>query len=446
MRRVLDRMRGPACVAVLAAASVNACDRGSGDPAPQRSDDAGPSSAADPSSAAAPSRAPAAPAASGTEVAPAIPPAPARTKLTLLAGGDVSYGRMVGQILLKNPEHELFSTLAPWIRSADVSFCNLESPLSDQKGETQSPHNNLVFNGPPSGADSLARAGFTVVSTANNHAWDYGKSALFETMDNLERAGVLYVGTGRDRAAAYRPLILERDGFRLGIFAVTHIWNQGQLSSHEGAEYVAAPAAPNQPDVLAHAVRALRAEGRVDAIAVSYHGGAEYIPDPLPRTIEVLRGAIDAGADIVIGHHPHVIQGVEWRGDRPILYSLGNLLFRMHSKYPRTGMGYMARIVFTRGAAPTVEACPYRIHGIVPMPFAGDPDRASYESQFFSHLATISKTVGGTTIGPSGADGCAALTPPSPKVPSAPSSKIPSAPSTTRPPQPGATGSSPVPP
>jgi poly-gamma-glutamate synthesis protein (capsule biosynthesis protein) len=333
---------------------------------------------------------------------------PRRDRLVLLAGGDVSLGRLVGQILLREPERELFSTLTPWLSTADVRFANLESQLSDQKGETQKPTLPLVFTGPPGGADALARAGFSVVSTANNHAWDYGKAALFETMDNLERVGIAYAGTGRDRAAAYRPVILDRDGFRLAMIAVTDIWNQGPLATHPGAEYVAEA----DEERLASAVRALRADATVAAIAVSYHGGSEYIDEPLKRTTRVLRAAIDAGADVVIGHHPHVIQGVEWRAGRPILYSLGNLLMRMHRDYPWTELGYMARIELVRGAPPRVEACPYRIFGITPLPLYREAHREVYERRFFDHLGAISKRVGGTALGPPGPDGCAPLAPP----------------------------------
>ena len=343
--------------------------------------------------------------------APSMQPAPApprRDALTIIAGGDVSYGRVIGQMVLKDPKKELFAPLAPVLASGDLRFCNLESQLTDQKGETQSPGNKLVFCGPPEGAGSLALAGFDVVSTANNHAWDYGKKALFETMDHLDRAGVRYVGTGRDRASAYQPLVIDKDGFRLAMLAVTDIWNQGLLKNHPGADYVAGA----DRDGLAAAVRSLRADPSIDAIAVSYHGGCEYITEPITRTKEILRAAIDAGADVVIGHHPHVAQGVEWRGGRPILYSLGNLLMRMHSNHAWTGMSYLARIRLARGAPPALEACPYRIHGVDPLPFAGDPARAAYEAQFFGHLALISKAVGGTRIGPTGDDGCARLEPP----------------------------------
>ena len=119
--------------------------------------------------------------------------------------GRVNFGRECGQAILANPTYDPFQFVEPLWRDSDITFVNLESQLSDQKGETQSPKNRLIFTGPPGGADVLARAGIDVVSTANNHAWDYGRSALFETLDNLARAGVANVGTGKTFDAAYAP-------------------------------------------------------------------------------------------------------------------------------------------------------------------------------------------------------------------------------------------------
>jgi poly-gamma-glutamate capsule biosynthesis protein CapA/YwtB (metallophosphatase superfamily) len=335
---------------------------------------------------------------------------------TLLAGGDVSFGRLLGKMLLEKPETDLFATIRPLLATADLRFVNLESQLTDQGGEVEHPENKLVFCGPPAGADALARAGIEMVSLANNHAWDYGKKALLETFANLERAQVRWVGAGRTRAEAYRALPIEKNGVRVALIAVTDIWNQGVLSRHPGAEFVAGA----DMDGLPAMVRALRADKSWDFIAVSYHGGSEYIHEPLTRTRDMLRRAMDAGADVVIGHHPHVVQGVEWRQGKPILYSLGNFLMRMHSNHAWTGMGYLARIRFTRGATPTVEACPFRIHGVEAIPVGGDPQREMHERRFYDHLSQISKTVGGTTIGPGGADGCAPLSPPPPAPPRAP--------------------------
>ncbi|APR88161.1 Putative enzyme of poly-gamma-glutamate biosynthesis (capsule formation) [Minicystis rosea] len=330
---------------------------------------------------------------------------PSRDAITLIAGGDVSFGRVVGQMLIEKPATDFFAALRPWLHAADVRFANLEGPISDQHGETQKPGQPLVFTGPPEAAAALARARFTVVSTANNHAWDYGEPALRETLALLDGAGVLHVGTGESREASRRPIVVDVEGFRLAVLAVTDIWNQGPLEKH-AAEPLVARADPAE---LQGAVRALRERGEADAIVVSYHGGEEYRDTPIPRTIAMLRAAIDAGADAVVGHHPHVIQGVSWYRGRPILYSLGNLLMRMHRDHPWTELGYMARLALRRGAPPAVWACPYRIFGVEVLPLAGERHREVLERRFYDHLAAISVPIGGTAMAPPGEDGCARL-------------------------------------
>jgi poly-gamma-glutamate synthesis protein (capsule biosynthesis protein) len=350
---------------------------------------------------------PPAPVASAPSAVVEAPPsvAPSRREtVTLIAGGDVSFGRIVGQMLIERPDTDFFAALRPWLDAADVRFANLEGPISDQHGETQKPGQMLVFTGPPEATAALARARFTVVSTANNHAWDYGEPALRETMARLEDAGVRHVGTGLDRASSRRPTFVDIDGFRLAFLAVTDIWNQGALAKHPADAFVARA----EPEELAAAVRALRASGEADAILVSYHGGEEYVDAPITRAVTMLRAAIDAGADAVIGHHPHVVQGVEWYAGRPIFYSLGNLLMRMHRDHKWTELGYLARLELRRGEPPRAWACPFRIHGTDVLPLAGDP---AYERLFYDHLAAISKPLGALSIGTPAADGCAPLSP-----------------------------------
>ncbi|MBI4703897.1 MAG: CapA family protein [Deltaproteobacteria bacterium] len=294
------------------------------------------------------------------------------------------------------------------LATADVRFVNLESTLSEQGGETGSPHNQLVFTGPPAGAAALGRAGIDVVSLANNHAWDYGRDALLETMDHLDRAGIAYVGAGRTRQDAYGPRVVARAGFRVAFVAVTDIWNQG-FDPHPGKELVA----DASEESLLAAVRAARALRAVDAVLVSYHGGEEYLAEPRERQERLLRAAIDAGADVVLGHHPHVVQRVDFYRGKPIFYSLGNLLMRMKTGEPWTEFGMLARLVLGRGgAAVSVEICPFRIFGLDPVPLAADPKRRPYEALFRFKYGLLLRGPAAARMGELGADGCARLLPP----------------------------------
>lgn len=332
-------------------------------------------------------------------------PATQAKSLELFVGGDVSFGRMRGERLLRQPLRNDFAPLSRWLNKADLRFINLECPLSDHP--LQGPM-KMVFSGPPSGAAALKRAGIDLVSLANNHAWDYGKDGLFQTMANLDKERIRYVGARRKPGSPYRAVLIRKHGIKLAFLAVTAIWNQS-FSPHPGKAHIAD--AKLQPLVKEIA----RIRKRVDFIILSHHGGYEYVDEPHPATIRLLRGAIRAGVDVVVGHHPHVVQRVALIGNKPLFYSLGNLLMRMTSKQPWTEFGIAARIKLRPNGRISSRLCPYRIHGLEALPLGQDPRRKLYETHFGFKLrqlmragALVEKDAP-TRIGPFGADGCAAV-------------------------------------
>ncbi|MBX3183933.1 MAG: CapA family protein [Polyangiaceae bacterium] len=340
------------------------------------------------------------------------------SRVVLLFGGDINLGRGTGQRILRDPEYAPLRFLKPVFDSADLRVMNLESQLSDQGGETQSKHNSLVFTGPPGGAEVLKAAGVEWVSLANNHAWDYGKSALFETFTNLERAGVGYVGASREPGSqAYEPARTVVRGLPIALFSVTHIWNQGPINEHPGRLHVA------WAEFSKLAPRIAAAKARGELVILLYHGGAEYVDAPMTWTRDFVRASMKAGVDAFIGHHPHVPQGVGFAGTRPVFYSLGNLVFPMHKDHPATGTGFLARLSYQlTGGAPelaSVEACPYFILGHVPKPFDDAAAPARYAA-LRQRLNLTSRAVGGSVVGEPGEDGCLPLSPPERSGPGAP--------------------------
>ncbi len=206
--------------------------------------------------------------------------------------------------------------MAPLFRSADVAFVNLEGPLTDVGRWTGQ------FHGSPSFADALRWAGVTVVSLANNHALDDGEEGLLQTMANVARAGVGYVGAGRDLEAARRPYILERKGVRIGFLGYTQFANAGpDAFAMPGKSGVAAL----DPRLIEADIRKLRDE--VDLVVVSLHWGTENRQETEQAQREFAYRVLDAGADVILGHHPHVPRGVEVHQGKPIFYSFGNLTF-----------------------------------------------------------------------------------------------------------------------
>lgn len=278
--------------------------------------------------------------------------APARKDLTFLAVGDINMGRTLGKQLVAGRTDLPFKRVRDEVSSADIAFANLESQISDQKGVTEG-SSNYVFTAPPQAADELANAGFDVVSTANNHAWDFGERAMRETLDNLARVGVAAAGTGDSIEEAYKPAIIERNGWKVGVLAVTGIFNSPFETSPARNHVAWADAS-----LVALKIKELRNQG-VDVVLVSYHGGVEYQPNPTDETRAFARACIDAGADAVIGHHPHVTQGVEWYKDKPIFFSLGNFVFKQFD--PWTDRGLAVRLTFRDGGPMTVEYLPVAV-------------------------------------------------------------------------------------
>jgi poly-gamma-glutamate synthesis protein (capsule biosynthesis protein) len=262
------------------------------------------------------------------------PPEP----ISLLAVGDINLGRNVGQEILKGDNNYAFEYLNEQLSQYDITFGNLESQLADLGGETQSPTNEYRFAGPPAGADGLREAGFDIVSIANNHMWDYGKDALFSTIDNLDRAGVKHVGASEDTATIYQPVIITAQQQKVAFFAVTDILNGYEKSG--AADYIAWADA----DKLVSAIEQVK--NSVDWVIVSLHWGAEYADRPSASQVALAHKLIDAGANVLIGSHSHVPQGVEEYKGGLIFYSLGNFAFWQPFTY-WTEHSFMAEITLS---------------------------------------------------------------------------------------------------
>ena len=275
--------------------------------------------------------------------------------LRLYAVGDINLGRRLAkERLLQGDTLYPFLALRDSLSAADITFGNLESPIAPDA--SPAPDSGAVFTAPPAAAAALARAGFDIVSTANNHAWDGGPAAVEETMRQLTRAGVRFVGSGFGRDMAEQPVILERHGWRVAFFALTRAWNPAPYTfhSHAGSQYVAW----GDTGRIYPAIRELKGSGRANLIVVSMHGGTEYVDAPPKHMQDLGRGLVDAGADLVLAHHPHVLQPVVWYKRRPIAQSLGNFVFLQND--PWTRVSAILRVVVAPNRRIRVSAIPVR--------------------------------------------------------------------------------------
>lgn len=263
----------------------------------------------------------------GLRPEPTTQPEPAQdeVRITLLAVGDINLGRKAGQIILDGDIDYAFEFVSDIIGGADIAFGNLESTISEQNGETKS--GTWRFTAPPDAALTLLHAGFDVMSLSNNHVWDYWERGLHETRDRLDAVGIAHTGTGYDLTEAYSPAILEVDGLRIAFLAVANIFNYGAYPDHEAFDFTAWA----DMELLAPAIAATREQA--DLVVVSAHWDWEYKDYPSDATVELAHAIADAGADIILGHHPHVPQGIELYNDTFIIYSLGNFAFHQTTKY-----------------------------------------------------------------------------------------------------------------
>ena len=259
-------------------------------------------------------------------------------KITFLAGGDIAINRSRAK--------GAFGGLTPLFREADISFGNLELPLS--RGGRPAPE-KILLRGAPDMASALAEAGFDLMAFANNHALDYGEEAFAETMSLMDSLDIPLVGGGMNAGEAGRPLILERENLKIGFLAYTSIIPRGfeasatspgvnPLRAHTAyrpwrdlSEYPGtAPKIDTwaDPDHLARMKRDIRNLGKkADLVVVNHHWGTSMTREVMDFEREIAHAAIQSGADLVLGGHPHVLQAVEFHKGAPIIYSMGNLIF-----------------------------------------------------------------------------------------------------------------------
>ena len=256
---------------------------------------------------------------------PATIPIP--TSLSIILTGDIMLNRRVDLMMkAKNDYTFPFQKIAEELKKADIVFGNLESPISDKGKKTGSIYS---FRADPNAIEGLTFAGFDVLSLANDHVFDYGKIALEDTFLRLKTAGINYVGAGFNEKEAFSPIIKEINGSagspqaKIGFLAYTDLgsvfWTATKYSS--GLALINLEYFEN----ILQDIK--KAKLQVDVLIVSLHSGEEYIKEPGQPQIDFVKAVIDAGADIIVGHHSHIIQPNEKYKNGYIFYGLGNFVF-----------------------------------------------------------------------------------------------------------------------
>jgi poly-gamma-glutamate capsule biosynthesis protein CapA/YwtB (metallophosphatase superfamily) len=240
-------------------------------------------------------------------------------EVTLIAVGDIMLSRNVAaKIRAYDDINYPFLQTRDLLRKGDIVFANLEAPI------TEGPivkTGDMSFHADPGVEVALRDAGFNLVSLANNHTPNYGQKGLLDTFKLLTEADIKYVGAGANAAEAEQAIFIEKGGVRFAFLA----YNDSDVVP---ANYLATAnrAGTNFMDTKKMVNAVAKAKQDADLVIVSMHSGTEYSV-PNQRQINFAHAAIDSGADLIIGHHPHVLQRVEQYKGKYILYSLGNFVF-----------------------------------------------------------------------------------------------------------------------
>lgn len=265
----------------------------------------------------------------------ALPLAAGEPLTRILFGGDVMLARYIGREARRRRDPAWpFRAIAAFVEAADIAFVNLESPFTDRGRPSE---RGMIFRAAPEMIAGLRLAGMDVVSTANNHARDGGGYGVEFTLKWLARNGIYAAGTGLTEEAAREGAVLERNGVRFGFLAYTYDQLNGNHSAPDPRI--------NGMEVGRMREDVVRMSRRADVVVVSMHAGDEYRSRPNGQQVTFARAAVEAGASIVVGHHPHVIQPVERYRSGVIFYSLGNLVFdQFHRRDAQEGL--LAEVAF----------------------------------------------------------------------------------------------------
>ncbi len=275
--------------------------------------------------------------------------------VALAAVGDITFGEQVG------PAVEQYGGAYPWLfvagtlRGADVTIGNLETSVSTRGTPAIK---EFTFRGPPKAVPPMATlAGFDVLTLANNHAVDYGRDALLDTIRTVRAAGIQSVGAGANERLARRPAIVEAGGLRIAVLGYSDVNPDGFVASSSTPGTAGA-------DTLAITADVRAARRRADVVVCFFHWGTELQPDPDSRQLVFARSCLDAGAQVVVGAHPHVLGAVTRPTARTLVaWTLGNFVFPSSADRAKTAV---LRVLLDSSGVRAYRLLPVAIDGFRP--------------------------------------------------------------------------------
>jgi poly-gamma-glutamate synthesis protein (capsule biosynthesis protein) len=296
-------------------------------------------------------------------------------QVSFCAVGDILLDRDVRKVIEQNGIIYPFESIAEIIKENDLAFFNMECPLANYS-DGYPINKKYSFRAEPQYLKGLKYAGFNLASIANNHTIDFGKSGFLKTIEILNNDSIFTTGGGVNQDEAFKPLLIEKNGETFALFGMLEFLLEG-TTFNESQPY---PAFGNI-DKLCNEIRQLNSD--IDNIIVSFHWGQENAVIPTSKQVEFAHKVVDAGADLVLGHHPHVLQSIETYKGKLILYSLGNFVFDNSGKLQKESVIF--RCKFKNGQLIKPELIPVYINNC-------QPEIASQQTStdIFEHLKKVS--------------------------------------------------------
>ncbi|GIO41123.1 CapA family protein [Paenibacillus apis] len=300
-------------------------------------------------------------------------------RVVISFGGDTLFSGKVENKLKQAGYDYPYKHVKDLFLQDDLTVLNLETPVTE--GGTPEEEKTFVFKSSPKAIPEMVRAGVEAVNLANNHILDQGVEGLLDTLEHLSEAGVLHVGAGKNSKEAFAPVYVERNGIRIALCGFSRVIPRKEWAAGKGPG-VAATYDSTQ------AVKTIEeARDQADLVLVVVHWGKERTVELEKHQTELAHAYIDAGADLVIGGHPHVLQGLESYKGKWIAYSTGNFIFTK-SKDPNTWETAVFQASCSKAGDCELKLVPYRTEVGQPVPM-----NEAERTQLWSELEAISPGV-----------------------------------------------------
>ncbi|MBS4198473.1 CapA family protein [Bacillus sp. FJAT-49732] len=280
------------------------------------------------------------------------------TIFTATMAGDVMMGRNVEYVTNRYGQDYLFRYVKPYLESSDYVVSNFEHPVVLQDGYTKA-EKYIHLKTSKESVETLKNLNFSAVTIANNHLKDYGKRGLVDTLNTFKEVGLDAVGAGLDLEDSKKISYQTKNNVKVALLGFTDSFTKGARALELRSGVLAA-----DPEIFLPLIN--EAKMNADLVIVNVHWGQEYDNEAHPRQKEIAKAMVDAGADIIVGHHPHVLSSVEVYKNSVIFYSLGNFVF--DQGWTRTRDSAIVQYKLHSNGKAKIEVTPLRIREATPKP------------------------------------------------------------------------------